>query len=169
LTGYEQWRGCTELLALNPGWKQKELATQLHLTESMIVRVLSPSKCTAPWQEALREGAVGISDLYAASKLPAEDQAGLLTLKLSGASRDALEAAGRKSRNAIVPVVRASKIKCLLAGGVLVVVSGNEMTLDELIEALAEAGKEARKARDQGLHVKTFAASLRDRHRPHAP
>jgi ParB family chromosome partitioning protein len=158
LTGYEQWRGCTELLALNPGWKQKELATQLHLTESMIVRVLSPSKCTAPWQEALREGAVGISDLYAASKLPAEDQAGLLTLKLSGASRDALEAAGRKSRNAIVP-----------AGGVLVVVSGNEMTLDELIEALAEAGKEARKARDQGLHVKTFAASLRDRHRPHAP
>ena len=166
LTGYEQWLGCAELLSMNPAWKQKDLAAHLHLSESMIVRLLSPSKCSEQWQEALRDGNVGISDCYAASKFPPAEQAGLLALKLSGASRDAIEAAGRKSRNGSVPVIRASKIKCPLASGVNVIVSGNDMTLDEVIEALVEATKEARKARDQGLHAKTFEASMRDRHRP---
>lgn len=168
LTGYEQWLGCTELMVLNPGWKQKDLADRLHLSESMIVRLLSPSKCSEQWQEALRDGTVGISDCYAASKLPPTEQAGLLVLRLSGASRDAIEAAGRKSRNGNTPLVRASRIKCPLPGGVNVIVSGNEMTLDEIIDALVEASKEARKARDQGLHAKTFEASMRDRHRPKA-
>lgn len=166
LTGHEQWQGCRELLEMNPTWRQKDLAARLHLTESMIVRLLSPSKCSGPWQEALRDGAVGISDCYAASKLPAENQAGLLALRLSGATRDAIEAAGRKSRQPSTPVVRTRKIKCALASGIDVTASGKEMTLDELIEAFAEAGKEARRARDQGLHAKTFASAMRDRNRP---
>jgi ParB family chromosome partitioning protein len=165
LTGYEKFLGCAELLGMNPGWKQKDLAERLCLSESMIIRLLSPSKCSEQWQEALRDGKVGISDCYAASKLPPLEQAGLLALKLSGASRDAIESAGRKRRNGNVHAVRASKIKCLLASGVSVVVSGNEMTLDEMIDALVEACKEARRARDQGLHAKTFEASMRDRHR----
>lgn len=164
LTGYEKWLGCTELLDMNPGWKQKDLADRLHLSESMIVRLLSPSKCTEQWQEALREGNVGISDCYAASKLPPVDQAGLLALKLSGASRDTIETAGRKRRSGNASDVRANRIKCPLANGVHVIVSGNELSLDEMIDALVEASKEARKARDQGLHAKTFEASMRDRH-----
>ncbi|MBC7819948.1 MAG: ParB/RepB/Spo0J family partition protein [Planctomycetaceae bacterium] len=168
LTGYEQWLGCAELLDMNPGWKQKDLAERLHLSESMIVRLLSPSKCSEQWQEALRDGNVGISDCYAASKFQTAEQAGLLLLKLAGASRDAIEAAGRRSRIGDTPVIRASKIKCPLASGVTVVVSGNDMSLDEVIDALVEASKEARKARDQGLHAKTFEASMRDRHRREA-
>jgi hypothetical protein len=39
------------------------------------------------------------------------------------------------------------------------------MTLDEMIEALVEAVREAKKARDSGLHAKTFEASMRDRNR----
>jgi ParB family chromosome partitioning protein len=168
LTGYEQWLGCLELMEMNPEWKQKDVAAELHLTESMIVRLFSPSKCSGPWQDALRDGAVGISDCYAASKLPPADQAGLLVLKLSGASRDAIEAAGRKSRSGSAPAIRARKIKCPLASGVDITVSGKELTLDEAIEALIEASKEARKARDQGLHAKTFEASMRDRYRREA-
>ena len=41
--------------------------------------------------------------------------------------------------------------------------SGAELSLDELIEALAEAQKEARKAREQGLDAKTLAAVLKDK------
>ena len=163
LTGYEKWLGCAELMCMNPTWQQKDLAEQLHLSESMIVRLLSPSKCSGEWQEALRDGKVGISDCYAAAKLPPSDQAGLLAMKLSGASRDAIESAGRKSRNGHASVVRASRIKCQLQGGISIVASGNELSLDDLIEALAEVGKEARKARDQGLDARTFQAVLRDK------
>jgi ParB family chromosome partitioning protein len=168
LTGHEQWQGCRELLEINPGWKQKDLAAHLHLTESMIVRLLSPSKCSEPWQDALRDGAVGISDCYAASKLPSAEQGALLALKLSGASRDAIETASRTTRRGHAPVVRARRIKCLLANGIEVTVSGKDISLDEMGEALAEASKEVRRAKNQGLHAKTFEASLRDRHRPEA-
>jgi len=163
LSGYEKWMGCAELMCMNPGWSQRDLAEQLHVSESMIVRLLSPSKCSGEWQDALKNGEVGISDCYAASKLPLAEQPGLLALKLSGASRDAIESAGRKSRNGHASVVRASRIKCLLTGGVSIVASGDALSLDDLIEALAEAGKEARKARDQGLDARTFQAILRDK------
>jgi ParB family chromosome partitioning protein len=94
LTAYEKWSACKQLLGLNPGWHAKDLAEQLHIDPSMVTRLLSPSKCIPPWQEALKEGRVGISDVYAASKLPEAEQAALLNLKLSGASRDAIERTG---------------------------------------------------------------------------
>jgi ParB/RepB/Spo0J family partition protein len=165
LTGFEQWLGCAELMEINPAWLQKDLAEHLHLSESMIVRLLSPSKCSSPWQDALRDDAVGISDCYAASKLPVTDQAALLVLKLSGASRDAVEAAGRKSRKGTAITIRSRKIRCPLASGIDVTVSGKELTLDEMVDALIEASKEARKASDRGLHAKTFEASMHDRNR----
>ena len=165
LTFHQKWRIAAELMIENPTWNQKSLAEHLHLSEGMIVKLLSPSKLSGEWQEALKVGKVGISDCYAASKLAAADQDALLAMKLSGVSRDALERQVRKTRSGNTPVVRASKIKCPLASGINITVSGNEMTLDEMIDALVEASKEARKARDLGLHAKTFEASMRDRHR----
>jgi ParB/RepB/Spo0J family partition protein len=165
LTAHEKWQGCEELLELHPEWQGKDLAEHLKLDPSSVTRLLSPSKCIPAWQEALRDGKVGISDCYAASKLAEADQGGLLALKLSGASRDVLESQGRKKRAGNAPAVRVAKIKCQLASGACVVVSGDEMTLDEMIEALAEAAKEAKKARDQGLDAKTFQNVMRDRAR----
>ncbi|WP_435008066.1 ParB/RepB/Spo0J family partition protein [Tundrisphaera lichenicola] len=162
LTGYEKWLACRELLELNPGWQGKDLAAHLHLDPSTVTRLLSPSKCVREWQEALREGKVGISDCYAAAKLPPEDQPGLLALKLGGASRDALETTGRKKRSAGAPVVRASKIKCPLVGGAVVTVAGDEISLDDAMEALKEAVKAFAKARDTGLDAKTAQAVWRD-------
>ena len=125
LTGYEKWQACKELLELNPGWQGKDLAEHLHLDPSSVTRLLSPSQVhRRSCQDALRDGKIGISDAYAFSKLPPEDQPGLLALKLSGGSRDALEQAGRKKRAGNAPAVRASKIKVPLASGVSVVVSG---------------------------------------------
>jgi ParB family chromosome partitioning protein len=165
LTGAEKWLACSEILASHPGWQMKDLAEFLHLDPSMLTRLVSPSKCIPAWQEALKEGKVGISDCYAASKLPEPEQAGLLALKLGGASRDTLERHARTKRATSAPAVRVSKIKCQLGSGVSIVVSGVEMTLDEMIESLLEAAKEAKKARDQGLHVETFQRLMRDRAR----
>jgi ParB family chromosome partitioning protein len=156
LTGYEKWLACAELMAMNPQWQMKDLAQHLQLDPSMATRLLSPSKCVSAWQEALKSGRVGISDCYAASKLDEQEQAELLALKLSGASRDAIEQAGRKKRSGNAPAVRVARIKCPVASGAVVQISGEGLSLDDAIVAAQEWIKEARKASEQGLDAKTF-------------
>ena len=162
LTGVEQWQGCVELLRLNPGWTQKDLAQQLHVDPSMVIRLLSPSKCIESVQAAFSEGKIGISDCYAISRLDEVGQAAALAMKLSGASRDQLASHARRQRSGETPVVRASRVKCEL-GRVSITLVGDALGLDEVVEALNEAQKEARKARDQNLDVKTWSAIMRDR------
>lgn len=55
------------------------------------------------------------------------------------------------------------RIACVLASGVSIVASGPELSLDDLIEALGEAQKEAKKAREHGYTAKTFAAAMKDK------
>lgn len=163
LTGFEQWVGCVQLLRLNPGWTQKQLAEQLHLDPSMVMRLLSPSKCVASVQAAFAEGKIGISDCYAISRLPEAEQAAALAMKLNGASRDELASHARRQQSGEKLTVRSSRVKCELGGGVSIVVTGDSLGLDEVIEHLGVAQKEARKARDQNLDVKTWSAVMRDR------
>lgn len=164
LSGHEKWLGCAELMCMNPGWALKDLAEHLHLDPSMVTRLLSPSRTSTAWQEALAAGKVGISDCYAASKLTeAAEQAAMLVLKLSGASRDSIEQAGRKSRTGTATAVRVQKVRCVLPNGVNVVVSGEGVSLDESIEALGLAIKEMRRAKELGYTAKTFAAAMKDK------
>ena len=163
LTGFEKWTGCYELMCMNPTWAMKDLAEHLHIDASMVTRLLSPSRCTTAWQEALKAGkGVGISDCYQASQLSEEDQAGLLSLKLSGASRDELARVSRQKRNAPAPAVRLSRVKIAMPAGSSVVVSGSELSMPEVVELLADTLKEARKAAEQ-YDVKTFQSMMRDK------
>lgn len=165
LSPYEKYLACAEMMCANPSWQMKDLAETLKLDPSMVTRLLSPSKCIPPWQDALAAGTVGISDCYAASKLPQKDQAELLALKLSGASRDQIEQSGRQKRNGTASAIRVVRIKCPLPSGATVTVSGSAegLSLEEMIEALAELLKEARRANEQGIDGKTFAAVCRDK------
>ncbi len=83
--------------------------------------------------------------------------------KLNGSSRDSIEAARRKTRSGGTPAVKVARVKCPLPNGINVVVSGEGVSLDESIEALGEAIKEMKRARDLGYTAKTFAAAMRDR------
>jgi len=163
LTGYEQWQGCVELLRLTPGMTHRQLAEQVHLDASMVMRLLSPSKCIERVQKALADGLIGISDCYAISRLAEDKQAAALEMKLKGASRDELASHARRQINGDKPGVRMDRVKCELGNELSVMVSGMELGLDEVIDALGLAQKEARKARDQNLDVRTFAAVLRRR------
>jgi ParB/RepB/Spo0J family partition protein len=163
LNGHEKWRLCADLMSDNASWQLKDLAEHLHLDPSMVTRLLSPSKCITAWQEALSAGKVGISDCYAASKLNESEQSELLRLKLSGASRDAIEQAGRRKRTPAAATVRLSRIKAMLPSGVVIVASGEGLTLDDLIQSFGDALREAKKAREQGLDARTFQAVLRDK------
>ena len=163
LTGHEKWQAGAELMRLNPGWQLKDLAEFLHLGAPTITKLMSPGKCSAAWREALAAGRVGISDCYSASRLPEADQAALLELKLSGTSRDELADRVRKQKRSTTPQVRVKRISCPLPSGVGIVVTGEGLALDDLIEALAETLKEAKKAREQSLDIKTFSLLMSDK------
>jgi hypothetical protein len=47
-----------------------------------------------------------------------------------------------------------------LSSGVSIVASGAELSLDDLVDSLGQAQKEARKARDQGQDIKSFQAVM---------
>lgn len=162
LTGHEKHLACAELMAMNPTWQMKDLANHLHLDPSMVTRLLSPGKCIPAVQEALADGKLGVSDCYSISKLPEPEQAAMLALKLSGASRDAIEQAGRKTRNVGKQAVRVARIKCPMSRAV-VQISGADISLDEAIDAAQEWVKEAKKASEQGLCAKTFERLCRDK------
>ena len=162
VSGYEKWVACSEVMGMNTDWQLKDLAEHLKLDPSMVTRILSPSRCIGAVQEALKDGKLGISDCYAISRLPERDQAGLLALKLGGATRDQLENKARKKRNG-TPAVRVSRIKCPLPSGSVVQVSGESISLDDMIEAIVELLKEAKRASEQGLDAKTFERVCKDK------
>jgi len=159
----EKFRACEELLRLNPGWANKDLAAHLKLGESTVTKYLAPSRCIPEVQQALEEGRIGITACYEISRATAEQQGELLRLKLSGTSRDGLADHVRKQKSQSVPQVRVKRILCPLPSGISLAVSGEELSLDDLIEALGEAQKEARRAREQGLDAKTFSAVMKDK------
>jgi len=159
----EKFSACEELLRLNPGWTNKDLAAHLKLSESTVTKYLSPARCIPEVRKALEAGQVGITACYEISRVPEAQQAELLRLKLSGTSRDGLAEHIRRQKRDAAPQVRVKRIACPLPSGVSIVVTGAELSLDDLIEALADAQKEARKAREQGLDAKTFSAVMRDK------
>lgn len=161
----EKWRACQELLQINPGWGNKDLAAHLKLGESTITKYLAPSRCIPEVQQALVAGQIGITAAYEISRVAADQQAELLRLKLSGTSRDGLAEHVRKQKREATPQVRVKRIACPLPSGVGIVVTGEELSLDDLIEALGVAQKEAKKAREDGLDAKTFSAVMKDKAR----
>jgi ParB family chromosome partitioning protein len=163
LRDIEKTRACEELLRLNAGWTNKDLAAHLKLGESTITKYLAPLKCIAEVQEALESGALGITAAYEISRVAPEQQAEMLALKLSGTSRDALAQRVRSRKSQSKPQVRVKRIVCPLPKGISITLSGSELSLDESIEALGEAIREMKRARELGYTAKTFAAAMKDK------
>lgn len=159
----EKWHACEELLRLNPDWTKKDLAAHLKLTEGTVTKYLAAGNAVPEVQQALEAGEIGITAVYEISRAAADKQAELLQLKRSGTSRDGLASHVRRQKQEDAPQVRLKRIACPLASGVSITASGSELSLDDLIEALGEAQKEAKKAREQGLDAKTFSAVMRDK------
>ncbi|WP_425400196.1 ParB/RepB/Spo0J family partition protein [Aeoliella sp.] len=163
LNDAEKWHACEELLGLNPDWSNKDLASHLKLSEGTVSKYLAAGKAVPEVQQALEAGEIGITAVYEISRAAAEQQAELLELKRNGTSRDDLASHVRRQKQDDAPQVRMKRILCPLASGVSITASGNELSLDDLIDALGDAQKEARKAREQGLDAKTFSAVMKDK------
>ncbi|HEV3118578.1 MAG TPA: ParB N-terminal domain-containing protein [Gemmataceae bacterium] len=165
LTSGEKYDLCYELLQLRTDWKDKDLAEHLCIHPSMVTRIMAASRTIPEVRQALKEGKLSTTDVYAISKVADYEQPALLEAKLHGASRDELEEKVKttRSKNRGAAAVRVDSVRCPLPSGRSIVVSGPNLSLDDVVETFLEAIKEARKARDQSLDVKTWAAVMRDR------
>jgi ParB family chromosome partitioning protein len=162
LTPIEQVDGVEEYARLNSGLPNKEIAANLSLGASVVTRLRAIAACPIA-HAALANGTLkGISDAYAVAKAPEAEKASLLSLRQSGASRDDIEKAARKSRTREKPAVRLSRVRIAMPHNASVVVSGSNLGMPEVVELLTESLKEARKAAEQ-YDVKTFQSMMRDK------
>ena len=59
--------------------------------------------------------------------------------------------------------MRVKRIVCPLPTGISITLTGDELSLDESIEALGEAIREMKRARELGYTAKTFSAAMKDK------
>jgi ParB/RepB/Spo0J family partition protein len=164
LNDYERVQAMKRIAAAHPDWSKKRLAEHLDMDPSMVGKMMPSGELISAVEEAFRAGRIGIGDRYNISLLSPADQHAPLELRLGGASRDEIARESRKRRNGKgAAQVRAGKIKCPLPSGIVITASGADLSLEDFIEALGAALKEAKKALEQGLDSKTFAAVVRDK------
>ncbi len=165
LTQFQLWQSCLALLQDRPDWGLGDLAKALSYDASSITRVMSPSKIIPDAVEALREAKINLGHTYAISKAgDPESQRGILSLCLSGATRDAAEKAVRKLKSAAAPAaaaVKADRVK-IATKEATVVVTGTDLCMLSLVELLSEVLKEARKSADQ-FDIKTWQRMMADK------
>lgn len=141
----------------------KQLAKTLHVSEGFISRALALLELPEDVQVQINEGSLDARRGYLLSQESDPERQRQLAAEAMSVSREELGQRVRrpKSQNASEP--RAKRIACPLPSGVSVLVSGPGLTLDDLIDALGEAQKEARRARDQKLDSKTWQSVMRDK------
>jgi ParB family chromosome partitioning protein len=154
----KQERGCTN----------RELAKALGVSDSIVGDAFYLLTLPQDVQEQVNTGALDASkaSLIAQVENDPHRQRELAALG-AGMSRTNLIARLKKNRRDTqqTALIRVNSVRCALPSSIAVTVKGKELGLDEVIDALGEAQKEARKARDQNLDVKTWSAVMRDRAR----
>jgi ParB family chromosome partitioning protein len=135
----------------------------LHVSEAVISRAIALLQLPDDLQQQVNAGTLDARRGYLLSQESDPARQRELASQAAALTREELEKRVRKPKQSDTPQVRMKRILCPLASGVSITVSGADLSLDDFIEALAEAQKEARKAREQSLDAKTFAAVMRDK------
>jgi ParB family chromosome partitioning protein len=158
----DRWRACVELMKLNPGWQNKDLAAHLKVDAGTVTRLLSPSKCIPAVQEAFEAGRLSFSDTTAIAKADSEaEQHDMLKAKLSGASRDDLEDRVKGRRKSSRPVL--VRVPIPLASDLSVTVAGKDLSLKGVAKALKDAMKAVREGERDNQSVPTFVRARADK------
>jgi len=148
-------RGCTA----------KQLAKELGVSDSLVGDYLSLLTLPPDVQGQITSGAVDMSkaSLIAQQESDPDRQRELAALARDLSRKELASKVRLSRRNGEAATVRVERIKCLVASGAVVQISGAGINLDEAIDAAQEWIKEAKKASQQGLDAKTFERVCRDK------
>lgn len=147
------------------GWASKRLAEVLKVSEAVVSRDLKLLALPEDIQQQISDGTLDARRGYLLTQESDPGRQRELAVTAMAMSRDELAKRVRKPKQSDTPHVRMKRIVCPLPSGVSITVSGADLSLDDFIEAMSEALKEARRAREQFLDAKTFAAVARDKAR----
>lgn len=163
LSAFDQALACKEWTEQNSGATAKQLAEKIDRDPSMLTRLTSLWKTIPEVIKAAEEGKIGPKAWYAISQLPAPEQAGLLEKHLAGAPASEIAEFSRKKRTAATATVKLKRVKIAMPLGATLVLTGAEMSLDDVVEALEFALSAARRAHKENLDVKTAEKVWRDK------
>lgn len=144
-------------------WTAKKLAEVLSISESVVSRDLKLLALPEDIQQQINDGRLDARRGYFLSQEADPVRQRELAVAATALSRDELAKRVRKPKQSDTPQVRMKRILCPLPSGVSITVSGADLSLDDLVESLSDALKEARRANEQNLDVRTFAAVLKDK------
>jgi ParB/RepB/Spo0J family partition protein len=152
------------------GWNNKQLAEHLHFTEASLVgRYLSLFDCVKAVQDAADSGKIGLV-WYNLSQLPPDEQEPVLQMTLAGVPRDQIASIVRQKRNGkngdASTKQKLSRLSWQLPNGVRLVVAGENITFDLVIDALLQSAKSAKAARDQNVAPATWTKMVKDQAKP---
>jgi hypothetical protein len=150
-------------LCQEKGCTARKLAETLHVSEAVISRAIALLQLPDAIQKQVNEGTLDARRGYLLSREsdPARQQE--LAAQAITLSRDELAKRVRVQPPPSASPVRVQRVLCPLPTGVSVSVSGSELGLADLIQTLTDLLKEARKAHEQSLDIKTFSSVLKDK------
>ena len=164
LKPYEQFLGCRDWLALNPGATAKDLAAKIDRDPSTLVRILSLSKCIRAVQQAAADGkarAFGmvrhIEGAGGGAASHARGEAGRRQprpARTAGPQASQWRGSRHQGQPAEIP---------LGPQGRSVTIAGSNLSLDDAIEMLQETLKFARKAQGENLDGKTWVQVMKQK------
>ena len=162
----EVYLAVSEVRRLNPTWTNAELAAVVHKDASMLTRIFAVDRLIPAAREAFMGGAFRFSIAYEITKGEADEQEQHKRFadRLGGSTRAELARGPRAARPPVAAeAAKAGSLRIALGGGVTVTVRGPDLTLGRAAELLDRAGKEAERAKTQGLNVRTAARLWKDR------
>jgi len=170
LSPVEKARSIVRLMETT-GWNAAETAGRLGMSAATAARLTALLSLPAEIVAEVEAGRLPASTAYEIGKIddPVK-QAEIAAEAASGRlTRDVVSGHARKAKNGVTQSEQApSRFVGTLAGGRSVTVCGAGICLDALIGWLEELLAKARKARTQGLELKTFMKMLRDQAKANA-
>jgi len=149
------------------GWNAGEAAAQLGESAPMATRLLALLKLPDDLKESVANGTIKPSSAYELCRIadPVERTAYALKLATGELTRDGIvganKAARQKTREKATQAT--SRGTAVLGDGRSVTVAGISLDLESFISTLEDVLKCARKARPDGVTLKTFLAAMKDR------
>ena len=147
------------------GCSKRELGKELGVSDSLVDDYLSLLTLPPDVQELVNSGALHLSkaSFIAQQESDPDRQRQLAALAKDMSRKGLISKVKLSRRSAQALAVKVARIKCPVASGAVVQISGEGLSLDDAIEAAQEWIKEAKKASEQGLDAKTFERVCRDK------
>jgi ParB-like chromosome segregation protein Spo0J len=166
LCDQEVYLAAVELRRVNPTWKKQDLAAALHRSASAITHISSVDTLIPAAKEAFLGKAFGFSVAYEISKAESpQAQQELLAARFNGASRASISRQHGKAGNGNQQMAaKVQRAKFQLAKA-CVTIAGKFLSFDDIIESCLEGAKVARKAKEEGISIKTLEKSLGEKAR----